>query len=142
MQYVERLPADLKVRNGSGKWLHRRLAKRLLPLQFLRRKKVGFAVNVVDSWFRDSEANKANRMAGMLLDNESLMYQYLRPSEVEKLYRQHLRGEDDNHKILFSLIMLEQWLRSQTSSMVARRRNAGYEVPLDSTLGVSVGVNI
>jgi asparagine synthase (glutamine-hydrolysing) len=137
VEYVERLPAAFKVRNASGKWLHRRVAKQLLPNKFVQRKKRGFAVNVVDDWFRDSEANK---MVEMLLDNQSLMYEYLLPSEVQKLYREHLTGENDNHKILFSLIMLEQWLRSQTNPIASRSLGPSYEVQVQSTTCVNDGV--
>src|SRR5579872_5672289 len=58
VEYVERLPAEFKVRNGSGKWLHRRLCQKTLPEFILKRKKRGFAVNVVDNWFRGSVDSK------------------------------------------------------------------------------------
>ena len=31
VEYVERLPANLKVRNGSRKWLHRQVCRSYLP---------------------------------------------------------------------------------------------------------------
>ena len=52
VEYVERLPAELKVRNGSRKWLHRQMCRPYLPESFLKRRKRGFAGNVVDEWFR------------------------------------------------------------------------------------------
>src|SRR5207302_2035883 len=52
VEYVERLPAHFKVRNASRKWLHRRVCRTYLPDTVLRRPKRGFAVNVVDEWFR------------------------------------------------------------------------------------------
>jgi asparagine synthase (glutamine-hydrolysing) len=30
---------------------------------------------------------------------------------IRQLHRDHLSGRHDNHKILFSLIVLEEWLR-------------------------------
>src|SRR6266404_3746632 len=54
VEYVQRLPAGFKVRRGSRKWLHRRVCQRYLPASILKRKKRGFAVNVVDDWFRSS----------------------------------------------------------------------------------------
>ena len=54
VEYVERLPASFKVRLGQQKWLHRQACKRFLPAAIMRRKKRGFAVNVVDDWFRTS----------------------------------------------------------------------------------------
>jgi asparagine synthase (glutamine-hydrolysing) len=108
VEYVERLPANFKVRSGSRKWLHRRICHDLLPGAILRRKKRGFAVNVVDDWFRSS-ANK--KMEEILLDRESKIYDYLRPPAVREMFRQHQSGQNDNHKILFSLVVFEEWLR-------------------------------
>ncbi len=108
VEYVERLPARFKVRGGNQKWAHRQVCKELLPAEILRRKKRGFNVNVVDEWFRGSVSNK---MKETLMDSESLMYQYLRPSAVQRLFQQHQAGQNDYHKILFSLMVFEQWLR-------------------------------
>jgi asparagine synthase (glutamine-hydrolysing) len=108
VEYVERLPANVKVRNGSRKWLHRQVCRAYLPDAILGRPKRGFAVNVVDDWFRGAINN---RIAGTLLDRESMIYRYLRPAAVRELFEQHASGRNDNHKILFSLAVFEQWLR-------------------------------
>ncbi len=109
VEYVERLPARFKIRYGAGKWLHREVCKNFLPREIIRRKKRGFAVNVVDEWFRHS---MAGTMDNILLDSSSSMYKYLRPEKVEPLVRDHRAGRVDNHKILFSLVAFEQWLRN------------------------------
>jgi len=108
VEYTERLPSKLKVRNGSRKWLHREACKALLPAAILRRKKRGFGVNVVDEWFRGAARRK---MEDILLDPESRMYNFLRPSAVQEILEQHRSGQNDNHKILFSLVVFEEWLR-------------------------------
>jgi asparagine synthase (glutamine-hydrolysing) len=109
VEYVERLPASFKVRNGSLKWLHRQVCRTYLPESIMKRPKRGFAVNVVDDWFRGAMDNK---MADLLLDSGSRIYQYLRPTAVQELFAQHVRGRHDNHKVLFSLVVFEQWLRA------------------------------
>lgn len=109
VEYVQRLNASFKIRNGTRKWLHRRVCERYLPPQILKRKKRGFAVNVVDGWFRspaDSELPK------LLLNHESLMFRLLKPQSVQRLFEAHRLHRQDNHKLLFSVVMLEQWLRS------------------------------
>jgi asparagine synthase (glutamine-hydrolysing) len=110
VEFSERLPANFKVRNGSGKWLHRQVCQSLLPAKILRRKKRGFAMNVVDDWFRSSRHKK---MEEILLDQESHIFRYLQPSAVREMFSQHQSGSSDNHKILFSLVVFEEWLRSQ-----------------------------
>ena len=110
VEYVERLPAHFKVRNASRKWLHRRVCRTYLPDSVLRRPKRGFAVNVVDEWFRGA---MNGRMAYILLDRDSRIYRYLQPAAVRALFTDHASGRQDNHKILFSLVVFEEWLRAQ-----------------------------
>jgi asparagine synthase (glutamine-hydrolysing) len=113
VEYVQRLGAGFKVRNGSRKWLHRRVCERYLPSHLLRRKKRGFAVNVVDDWFRSSLDGKISEV---LLDESSLMFGLLDPKPVRRLLESHQSGRQDNHKLLFSLVMIEQWLRGVRSN--------------------------
>jgi len=116
VEYVERLPANLKVRNGSRKWIHRQVCGTFLPESILKRPKRGFAVNVVDEWFKGAIDNK---MADTLRDSESKIYRYLRPSAVKELFEQHASGRHDNHKILFSLVLFEEWLRVHEEPVAA-----------------------
>jgi asparagine synthase (glutamine-hydrolysing) len=109
VEYVERLPAHFKIRYGSRKWLHRKVCSAFLPAEIIKRKKRGFAVNVVDGWFQKS---LSKTMETALLDHSSLMFEFLRPMEVEYLLKGHKSGNNDNHKILFSLMVFEEWLRS------------------------------
>jgi asparagine synthase (glutamine-hydrolysing) len=108
VEYVQRLGAGFKVRNGSRKWLHRRVCERYLPSHILKRKKRGFAVNVVDEWFRSSLDGD---LSELLRDENSLMFDLLEPEPIRQLLKAHQAGRHDNHKLLFSLVMLEQWLR-------------------------------
>ena len=116
VEYVERLPANFKVRNGSRKWLHRQVCGSFLPQSVLKRPKRGFASTVVDSWFRDAFENN---MADSLLDEGSRIYQYLQPQAVCDLFTQHSAGRQDNHKVLFSIIVFEEWLRTHEQSEVS-----------------------
>jgi asparagine synthase (glutamine-hydrolysing) len=116
VEYVERLPANFKVRNGSRKWLHRQVCGTFLPEAILKRPKRGFGVNVVDDWFKGAIDNT---MADALRDNDSKIYQYLRPTAVKELFEQHASGRQDNHKILFSLVLFEEWLRVHEEPVAA-----------------------
>lgn len=116
VEYAERLPSNLKVRNGSGKWLHRQVCQSFLPAAILKRKKRGFGVNVVDDWFRGTAQRK---MEEILLGRESQIYNYLRPAAVKQIFEEHRSGKNDNHKILFSLVVFEEWLRSHEQPVVA-----------------------
>lgn len=108
VEFVQCLPARFKIRKGTRKWLHRQVCREFLAPSILRRKKRGFAVNVVDDWFQKSLSGKLEKD---LLDPQSRMYNYLRPQVVSSLLREHSQGTQDNHKLLFSLVVFEEWLR-------------------------------
>jgi asparagine synthase (glutamine-hydrolysing) len=116
VEYVERLAARFKIRHGSQKWLHRQVSRNLLPATILRRKKRGFGVNVVDDWFRGALGDK---LKATFMDSQSEIYRYLRPSAVQELLRQHRSGENDNHKMLFSIVVFAEFLRLHGSGVAA-----------------------
>jgi asparagine synthase (glutamine-hydrolysing) len=109
VEYVQRLGAGFKVRGGERKWLHRRVCEKFLPPRILKRKKRGFAGNVVDDWFH---SNINGKMTELLQDEGSLMFSVLKPKPVAKLLTEHQSRRQDNHKLLFSLVMFEEWLRT------------------------------
>jgi asparagine synthase (glutamine-hydrolysing) len=108
VEYAQQLSSHLKVRGGKGKWLHRQVCRSYLPPAIINRKKRGFAVNVVDGWFHSS---LQGALPQSLLDPQSLMFRFLRLEPVRSLLDAHRSGKQDNHKLLFSLVMLEQCLR-------------------------------
>src|SRR5438094_1243423 len=133
VEYVQQLGANLKVRKGTRKWLHRQVCRSYLPPRILKRKKRGFAANVVDAWFHSS-LNGALRE--MLLDESSLMYGLLNPKPVGRLLEGHQSGRQDNHKLLFSLVMMEQWLRGDRSPA-----SAAYICGTASNSSDSIGIS-
>ncbi len=108
VEYVERLAASYKVQWGRRKWLHRRVARSFLPAAIIERRKLGFETPV-DQWLRDSVTSE---MQTTLLDNRSLIYEYLRPEEVRRIVDEHRSGRHDYIKVLFSIVVLDEWLRS------------------------------
>lgn len=110
VEYAQRLASTLKVRHRKGKWLHREVCRRYLPPEILRRKKRGFAVNVVDGWFNSAIEGA---LPELLLSKDSLMYDLFDPVPVKALLDEHRANRQDNHKVLFSLVMFEQCLRTQ-----------------------------
>jgi asparagine synthase (glutamine-hydrolysing) len=116
VEYAQRLDATLKIRWGLRKYVHRQVCLDFLPSKAVRSKKRGFAVNVVDAWFQRSLSTS---MDTTLLDGESLMYGFLDVVSVQRLLDDHRKGVADNHKLLFSLVVLEQWLRANDHSPMA-----------------------
>ena len=63
---------------------------------------------MVDDWFNDTLSNK---IKDFLLNDESMMYSYLHRAKVKTLLEDHIARKSDNHKLLFSLVLFEQWMR-------------------------------
>lgn len=109
VEYAQRLPASFKVAWGKGKIAHRRACRRILPNQIIARRKRGFGVNVVDDWFRSSMEGNLQKY---LSDPESLMFKFLNHGQLQVLLREHQSNRHNHYKILFSLAVLEVWLRA------------------------------
>jgi asparagine synthase (glutamine-hydrolysing) len=120
VDFAQRLAPAQKIRLGRQKWIHRRVCERFLPPEILRRKKRGFAVDAVDGWLR---GDVKSTLGETINDDSSLIYRFLEPASVQALLNEHRAGKRDNHKLLFSLVVLEQWLRGRESadSAAARR---------------------
>ena len=60
------------------------------------------------------------RLSELLTDGNSLMFKLLKVEPVRKLLEDHQAGLQDNHKLLFSLVMLEQWMRGVSSNIATK----------------------
>ncbi len=109
VEYVEKLPASYKIRWGNRKFIHKEVCKNYLPAEIINRKKRAFGTNVVDEWFQNSVDGKFN---DYIADPHSLMYKYLNHSSVRDLLISHRAQQSDNYKILFSIVVFEEWLRT------------------------------
>lgn len=115
VEYVERLSSSFKVRNGSRKWLHRKVCQRVLPERFVRRNKLGFETPA-GNWLQETTGGATS---DYFCDSDSEMYQFLRYEAVQDLLSEHRTGEAQHSDFLFSLLALEMWLRRARHGMGA-----------------------
>ena len=66
-------------------------------------------MNVVDDWFQSSFSSK---LVDMLVDPHSLIFRMVEEKRVRTLPGDHQSRRQDNHKLLFSLVLFEEWRRS------------------------------
>jgi asparagine synthase (glutamine-hydrolysing) len=123
VELVTALPLKMKFRNGSGKYLLRRLAERLgVPRDVLNRPKQGFSLPLVH-WMR-SEMKKD--VTSLLLEQRTLQRGYFRRSAVERLLREHAGGHRDYSAIIWQLLVFELWHRNYLEYFA---HNAGSALP-------------
>jgi asparagine synthase (glutamine-hydrolysing) len=113
VEYVERLGSSFKIRGRSQKWLHRRVARKLLSPAVLDRPKLGFETPS-GAWFRDAGGAQ---LADCIADPQSNIYSFLRYDAVRSLLQQHRSNRANFGDTLFSIGALELWLRNANSQI-------------------------
>jgi asparagine synthase (glutamine-hydrolysing) len=105
MEYTSGLPGDLKYRNGTGKYILRKLLARYVPAELFDRPKMGFGVPI-DQWFRDGlKELLLDYLSPDRLRKEGLFDQTL----IETKIKEHLSGRANHQHRLWSILIWEMW---------------------------------
>lgn len=107
VEWASSLPSELKLRAGTGKYIFKKMLEPELPRDVLYRAKMGFGVPLA-AWFRGPL--KA-RLHDALIKGAVARSGYFETQTLERLYRQHAAGQRDNSAALWSLLMLDAFLR-------------------------------
>jgi len=108
VEFALTIPARLKLRRATGKWLLKRAFADLLPNEILIRDKMGFGVPI-SSWFRGPLADYLRQV---LLAPRSLERGRFRPDALREIVEKHIAGKADNGYKLWNLLNLELWERA------------------------------
>ena len=105
-----RLPQTLKVNEGRGKWILRKVLERHVPRALFERPKMGFGVPI-GTWLRDGDLRD---WAEDLFSREALTRSgYFRPEVVRNLWQEHCAGKRNHQHALWPVLMFEAWQRHQ-----------------------------
>jgi asparagine synthase (glutamine-hydrolysing) len=104
-EYTARLAGHLLYKNGTGKYLLKKLLARYLPKRLFERPKVGFGVPI-GKWLRHELKDLLmDYLSSERLTSEGLFDQRL----VEKMVAEHLSCEANYQDRLWYLLMWEMW---------------------------------
>jgi asparagine synthase (glutamine-hydrolysing) len=125
VEFAASLPGDLKLRDGTGKWIFRKAIRSLVPDIVLQKPKQGFAVPL-ERWFRSELRGRIEALAqgGPALE-------YVDERAVARLVGEHLRGRRDHSHQLWRVLALDLWL--------ARARSTGFAEASGLLVASSVG---
>ena len=103
IEFLAQLPPSYK----NGKRLLKSAFAKELPSAVFRGKR-GFEIPLSD-WFRGP---LKSLLQDTLLDSKAFLHDYYDRTKTDFLVRQHLSGSSDHSRALWTLLMLEQWLKT------------------------------
>lgn len=113
VEWSMKLPLKWKLRGGSNKYLLRKLAYRYLPKRILERPKHGFEIPLAD-WLRGPLHGWA---AEQMRDKRAFEDLPLNQEQVLSLLELHRSGRRNVHPLLWSVLVLLQFVREQVDSI-------------------------
>jgi len=121
VEFAARMPIDLKLRGFETKAILRRVIRKYLPPQTMRKKKQGFGVPLRE-WLR----NGLNEMAGDYLagSRPSLPEEFDRAA-VRDVLREHREGTADHSSLIWLLLNFATWHRIYIDEAAALSSAAG-----------------
>jgi asparagine synthase (glutamine-hydrolysing) len=106
MEWAAGLPADLKLRSTTSKYLLKKAVAEWLPRELITRPKMGFAVPLA-TWLR---TDLRELSWDLLTDQTARSRGFFRTEAIMQLLRQHAAGQDHSSRI-WALVQFELWHR-------------------------------
>ena len=100
-----RLPMEMKIRDGQGKWALRQILYQHVPREMIERPKAGFAIPI-GIWLRGPLVDWAED----LLSRERLAKDgFFAPDIIRQTWAEHLSGRRDWTTRLWAILMFQAW---------------------------------
>lgn len=107
LDFMMKVPDNLKFKDGIGKYLLKNAFKDLLPEDIIHKRKQGFTPPD-RTWYK---RELKSYIEAMLLSKKTMLYQYINKKAVENIIQQHNAGMDNRLQI-WSLLFFEGWCRT------------------------------
>ena len=134
LEWVTALTPQWKMRNGSQKFILKKLAARVgVPSEVLNRPKQGFALPLGE-WMR---GELKDLVLTTLLDSQTLQRGYFNAKGLRRMLDEHFRGRRDHSARLWRLLIFELWHRNFLTK-IGQGKIGNTDAPLQAA---SVGVS-
>jgi asparagine synthase (glutamine-hydrolysing) len=105
VEYAFTLPAEMKVRRLTGKYVVKQIARQYLPRQIVDRPKIGFRLPLA-RWFRGPLREMCY---DRICARTGLPTQLLNRAELQRILDNHCSGRKDNWLQIWTLLGLSVW---------------------------------
>ena len=107
VEFVQEIPASLKLNNGESKYILKRAMAGLLPTETLSRRKQGFTPPA-QTWFTE---DSFQFLRDLILGERALARDFFQKEALVKILDDQFHGRKNNRFLLWSLICFEWWNR-------------------------------
>ncbi len=107
VEYAATLPARLKLKGSTGKYLLRQAMKNVLPKQIINRPKKGFPVPT-ETWLR---GDLKDFVHDTLLAKNAACRGYMDSRVIERVVNEHETGTENRRQEIWTLLVFEIWHR-------------------------------
>ena len=109
VELATRIPIDMKIKNGKGKQILRKILYKYVPKELIERPKQGFSIPLGE-WLRDPLKDwSESLLSETRLKDEG----FFDASFVREKWKDHLDGKGNLGLGLWSILMFQAWLESQ-----------------------------
>jgi len=99
VSFANRVPIELKLKDGINKYLLRKVAEKYLPKHICYRRKRGFG-SPIGAWLR--QKNQLKDLAYSVADSEHMNKE--QKAYYSKMLDQHVSGQADNYEIIWKMM--------------------------------------
>ncbi len=126
VEWVAGLPLKYKFRDGTRKYMLKKLAERVgVPSELLHRRKQGFSLPLVH-WMRKE---LKDGLLGILLEPRTLQRGYFEPQAIRTVMDEHFKQVRDHAGVIWMLLVFELWHRNFLETERSLGRSAAHVVP-------------
>ena len=106
VELSQRIPIELKIKDGKGKWILRNILNDFIPANFIDKPKTGFGIPIAE-WLR----GPLKEWAEALIDSSRLKHDgYFNAELVTNMWDKHLNKSRNYGHHLWSILMFQAWL--------------------------------
>jgi asparagine synthase (glutamine-hydrolysing) len=107
VEFGGRIPPRLRIKGWETKYILKKAMEPYLPKEILYRGKMGFPTPLA----RMFQGDLRGYVEEVLTSDRFLDRGYFQPEAVRRMVAEHAAGERDHHRVLWQLLVLEEWHR-------------------------------